>query len=195
MSYAIVGAGNVGKALAAAFSRKGINVVIASRRSAEELAPVAKAIGPNVAAVSLQDAAKADVVILATPFKTYSEVARITDAWQGRTLIDATNGYGVSPEELGNLPSSAAIAQSFQGARVVKAFNHLPAEILAQDPNVNGGKRVIFLSSDDNDAAGQVATLVEKLGFAPVQLGKLAEGGMAVQPQGRSWGPLDSRIS
>jgi hypothetical protein len=105
-------------------------------------------------------------------------------------VIDVTNAYGVPPEKLDDLPSSAVVSQAFPGARLVKGFNHLPAETLAEDPNVKGGRRVLFLSSDDESAAGQVAALVEKLGFAPVKLGKLAEGGLLVQARGNTWAPL-----
>lgn len=190
MSYAIIGVGNVGKALATAFSRKKIAVAIASRRSPEALAPIAKAIGPTIVPKSLQEAVKAEIVLLAIPFGTQNEVAKAAGSWAGKIVIDVTNAYGVAPEELGNLPSSVVISQAFPGAKVVKAFNSLPAEVLAEDPNVKGGRRVVFLSSDDERAAAQVATLVEQLGFAPVQLGKLAEGGLLVQARGKAWAQL-----
>ena len=190
MSYAILGAGKVGQALATAFARKGIEVALASRRPVEALAPVAKAIGPRVVPKSLQDAVKAEVVLLAVPFGTQKDVAKAAESWRGKIVIDVTNAYGVAPEKLGNLPSSAVISQAFPGASVVKAFNHLPAETLAEDPNVKGGRRVLFLSSDDENAAGQVADLVEQLGFAPVKLGKLTEGGLLVQARGNTWAPL-----
>ena len=105
-------------------------------------------------------------------------------------MIDVTNAYGVPVEKLGNLPSSVVISQALPGASLVKAFNHLSAKKLAEDPNVAGGHRVVFLSSDDQSAADKVAKLVERLGFAPVFLGKLQEGGRLVQAQGNSWGPL-----
>ena len=190
MSYAIIGAGAVGQALAKMFARKKVTAAIASRRSPESLTPVAKAIGPTIIPQSMHDAVKADMVLLAIPFGTQKEVAKAAESWQGKIVIDVTNAYGVSPEELGNLPSSVVISQAFPGATMVKAFNHLPAEILAEDPNVNGWRRVVFLSSDDDDAAAQVATLVEELGFAPVKLGKLAEGGLLVQARGKTWAPL-----
>jgi predicted dinucleotide-binding enzyme len=82
------------------------------------------------------------------------------------------------------------ISQAFPGARLVKAFNSLPAETLAEDPNIKGGRRVVFLSSDDESAASEVAALIEQLDFAPVQLGKLAEGGLLVQARGKSWAQL-----
>jgi predicted dinucleotide-binding enzyme len=190
MSYAIIGAGKEAQALAKAFARKGVEIAIASRREAEALTPVAKAIGPTIIPKSLQDAVKADVIILAIPFGTQKEVAKAAESWQGKIVIDVTNAYGVSPEELGNHPSSVVVSQAFPGAKLVKAFNHLTAEVLAEDPNVKGGRRVVFLSSDDEGAAAQVATLVEQLGFAPVQLGKLAEGGVLIQARGKTWAQL-----
>jgi 8-hydroxy-5-deazaflavin:NADPH oxidoreductase len=105
-------------------------------------------------------------------------------------VIDVTNAFGVPVEDLGSLPSSAVIAQAMPGARLVKAFNHLPADVLAQEPAVEGGRRVIFLSSDDESATATVAALVERLGYAPVSLGKIAEGGQLVQARDKSWAPL-----
>ena len=189
MSYAIIGTGKIGQALAKAFDRKGIEVAFASRRSPAELAPIAKAIGPTIVPKSLQDAFTAEVVLLAVPFATYKDIAKAGGNWQGKIVIDAMNAYGVAPEDLGGLPSSAAVAQALSGARLVKAFNHLPAETLGKDPNVEGGKRVLFLSSDDEGASAQVAELFEKLDFAPVSLGKLAEGGLLVQARGNPWAP------
>jgi 8-hydroxy-5-deazaflavin:NADPH oxidoreductase len=190
MSCAIIGSGKVGQALATAFARKGLEVAIASRRPAEALAPVAKAIGPTIHPKSLQDAVKAEIVLLAVPFGTQKEIAKAAESWQGKIVIDVTNAYGVAPEELGNLPSSVVISQAFPGAKLVKAFNSLPAEVLAEDPNVKGGRRVVLLSSDDEGAGTQVATLIEQLGFAPVQLGKLAEGGLLIQARGKTWAQL-----
>jgi len=189
MSYAIVGFGKIGQALAHAFARKNIGVTVASRRPPEELAPQARAIGPKVVAKSLQDALEADTVILAVPFGEHREVAKAMPNWKGKTVIDAMNAL-VPPEELEGLPSSAFAAKSFPGAHVVKGFNHLGAAILATDPVVEGGHRVVFLSSDDETAIPSVAELAKQLGFAPVTLGKLNEGGALVHARGRVWGAL-----
>jgi predicted dinucleotide-binding enzyme len=94
------------------------------------------------------------------------------------------------PEELDGLPSSAFVAKAFTGAKFVKGFNHLIAATLAADPIVEGGHRVVFLSSDDEDATAPVAALAKQLGFAPVKLGKLNEGGALVHGRGRIWGRL-----
>ena len=190
MSYAIVGFGKIGQALAHAFARKNIDVTVASRRPPEALAPHARAIGPRVVAKSLQNAVEADTIILAIPFGEHRDVAKALPRWEGKTVIDATNAFGVLPEELGGLPSSAVIAKAFTGAKLVKGFNHLVAATLATDPVVDGGHRVVFLSSDDEDAIAPVADLAKQLGFAPVKLGKFNEGGALVQARGRTWGPL-----
>src|ERR1700692_3734234 len=101
MSYAIVGFGKIGQALAHAFARKNIDVPVASRRPPEELAPQARASGPTVlantprgggptgGAKSLGDALEADTSILAAPSGEHREVAKAVPSWEGKTVIDA----------------------------------------------------------------------------------------------------------
>nr|WP_274612784.1 NADPH-dependent F420 reductase [Bradyrhizobium brasilense] len=189
MSYAIVGFGKVGQALAYAFARKNIDVTVASRRPPEALALQARAIGPTVVAKSLREALEADTIILAVPFGEHREVAKALPSWKGKTVVDAMNAFPV-PEELDGVPSSAFVAKAFTGAKLVKGFNHLVAAKLAADPIVEGGRRVVFLAGDDEDATAPVAALAKQLGFAPVKLGRLNEGGALVHARGRSWGPL-----
>jgi len=187
MSYAIIGLGKIGTAIAQAFARQGIEVAVASRRPVDALAAQ---IGPSVIPQRVEDAVKADVVILAMPFAAHREIARAAESWQGKVVIDATNTF-VPPEELGGLPSTAAIAKVLPGAKVVKAFNHLPADVLTQGSTTpQGGRRVVFLSSDDDAASASVAALVAQLGFAPIELGKLGEGGLLIQARGNTWGKL-----
>ena len=190
MSYAIVGFGEIGQALAHAFARKNIEVAVASRRPPEALAPQARAIGPTVVAKSLRDALEADTIILAVPFGEHREVAKALPSWKGKTVIDATNAFGVPLEDMDGFPSSSFAAKAFTGAKFVKGFNHLIAATLAADPIVEGGHRVVFLSSDDEDATAPVAALAKQLGFAPVKLGKFNEGGALVHARGRTWGQL-----
>ncbi|MFC7053313.1 NADPH-dependent F420 reductase [Hansschlegelia quercus] len=190
MTYAIIGFGKIGQALAHAFARKGIEVAVAGRRPPDALAPQARAIGPTVVARSLKDALHADTIILAVPFGEHREVANALPDWSRKTIIDATNTYGVPPEDLDGLPSSAFLAKAYPGAKLVKGFNHLIAATLAGDPVVEGGHRVVFLSSDDENAMAPVAALAKQLGFAPVNLGRLGEGGALVHARGSTWGPL-----
>jgi 8-hydroxy-5-deazaflavin:NADPH oxidoreductase len=190
MRHSIIGFGEFGQALARAFARKNMDVAVASRRAPEALAAKARAIGPKVTPVSLHDALQADTLFLAVPFWEHREVAKALPNWQGKTLIDVTNAFGIPVEDLGGLASSVVVAKAFPGAAFVKGFNHLPAAILGGDPGVKGGRRVVFLSSDDEAAAPPVVALAEQLGFAPIWLGKLNEGGSLVQARGRSWAPL-----
>jgi predicted dinucleotide-binding enzyme len=190
MSCAIIGFGNIGRALAKAFARKGIEVSVATTRDPESFAADAAAIGPTIIPKTLAEAVKADVIFLAVRFEAHPDVAKALPTWQGKTIVDVTNAYGVPPEELGGQPSSKAVAQAFTGGRLVKGFNHLAAAVLGQDPAAHGGRRVVFLTSDDDAAAAEIGTLVENLGFSPIKLGGLSEGGLLVQARGNSWGHL-----
>ncbi|CAM2144009.1 8-hydroxy-5-deazaflavin:NADPH oxidoreductase [Pararobbsia alpina] len=190
MSYSIIGFGPVGQALAQAFARKNIDVIVASRRAPEALMPQAQAIGPSIRPKTLKEAFAADTIFLAVPFREHREVAKQLATWQGKTIIDTTNAYGIPAAELEGLPSSALVSKAFTGATLVKGFNHLPAAALAADPNVNGGRRVVFLSSDDEAAVAPVAELAQQLGFAPVALGRFEEGGALVHAKGNTWGKL-----
>jgi len=191
MRYAIIGFGKIGHALAKAFARKGIEVSVATTRDPQSFAADAAAIGPTIVPKKLADAVEtADVVFLAVRFESHRDVAKALPSWKGKTIIDVTNAYGVSPEELGGQPSSKVVAQAFAGGRLVKGFNHLVAAVLDQDPAVQGGRRVVFLASDDESAATEVGALAETLGFSPIKLGGLSEGGLLVHARGNSWGRL-----
>ena len=190
MSYAIIGFGKIGQALARAFARSGIEVSVATTRDPESFASAAAAIGPEIIPKKLAEAVKADIVFLAVRFESYRDIAKALPTWKGKTVVDVTNAYGVPPEELGGQPSSRTVAQAFTGGRLVKGFNHLGAAVLDQDPAAHGGKRVVFLASDDDGAATEIGALAENLGFSPIKLGALSEGGLLVQARGNSWGQL-----
>jgi predicted dinucleotide-binding enzyme len=190
MSYAIIGFGKIGHALAKAFARKGIEVSVATTRDPKGFAADAAAIGPTIIPKTLAEAVKADIIFLAVRFEAHPDVAKVLPTWKGKTIVDVTNAYGVPPEELAGQPSSKFVAKAFSGGRLVKGFNHLLAGVLDQDPAVQGGRRVVFLASDDDAAAAEIGTLAENLGFSPINLGGLSEGGLLVQARGKSWGRL-----
>ncbi|CAI9009278.1 MULTISPECIES: NADPH-dependent F420 reductase [Burkholderia] len=189
MRYAIVGFGKIGHALARAFARNGIEVAVATTRDPESFAADAAAIGPTIIPKTLAEAVKADIIFLAVRFESHPEVAKALPDWKGKTVVDAMNTQAPL-EELGGLPSSAFVANAFSGARLVKGFNHLVAAVLGQDPAIQGGRRVVFLASDDDGAAAEIGALAEKLGFAPIKLGGLSEGGLLVHARGNKWGQL-----
>ena len=185
-SYSIIGFGNIGRALAKAFARNGIEVSVATTRDPKSFASDAAAIGPQIIPTSLMEAVKADVIFLAVRFESHPDVAKTLPSWQEKTIIDVTNAYGTPPEKLGGLPSSKFVEQAFTDGRLVKGFNHLGAAILNQDPAVHGGRRVVFLASDDDSATTEISALAEKLGFSPIQLGGLSEGGLLVHARGNT---------
>lgn len=183
MKYAIIGSGEIGTALARAFAQKNIEVALANSRGPETLASLTKELGASVSPLSVQDAAEAEMIFLAVPFPAHQAVAKQRKAWQGKIVVDAMNTLDVSPQErqeLGGLLSSEVVAKAFSGARVVKAFNHLPAGQLGTNPSVEGQSQVVFVSSNDAGASAGVAAVVKQLGFAPVELGKLSQGGAAL---------------
>jgi predicted dinucleotide-binding enzyme len=189
-SYAIIGFGHIGKALAKAFARKGIEVSVATTRDPESFTSDAAAIGPGINPTTLAEAVKADVIFLAVRFESHPAVAKALPDWHGKIIVDVTNAYGVPAEKMGELPSARFVAQAFTGGKLVKGFNHLGAAILDQDPAVHGGRRVVFLASDDDGAVAEIGTLAKNLGFSPIKLGGLSEGGLLVQAHGNSWGQL-----
>ena len=94
------------------------------------------------------------------------------------------------PVDLKGRVSSEIVAELVPGARLVKAFNHLRAEVLAADPRADGGRRVLFYSGDDNATKAEVAALIDRIGFAGIDLGSLAIGGKLAQFPG---GPLPNQ--
>jgi predicted dinucleotide-binding enzyme len=174
MNTTIVGAGHLGLALARLFARSQLEVRIASRRLPQAIAPLVQGLGAGVTAVSLHEGLQADIVFLAIPWPAFHDFARAAAVdWRGKIVVDAMNAReGLQ----GRLPSSI-VADELRGARVVKAFNQLPAAVLAQDPSEHGGRRVVFVSSNDEDASDTIQRLAKQLGFAPIGLGKIDEGG------------------
>jgi 8-hydroxy-5-deazaflavin:NADPH oxidoreductase len=178
MKYAIIGSGEIGTALARAFAREKIEVAIANSRGPATLASLTEELGPNVVPQSLQDACKAEMIFLAVPFSAHQYVAKQFEHWNGRIVVDVTNTLHVAPEETGGRLSSEIVSQAFVGARLVKGFNHLPAAELGTNPSQSGQRQVVFVSSNDAEASAAVSTVATQLGFAPVELGRLDEGGV-----------------
>ena len=177
MNYAIIGSGKVGSALAHLFTRAGIAVSIANTRGPQTIRPLVETLGDTVTAATVEDALDADVIFLAIPFVAVEAFARVRADWSGKIVVDATNAYGVSPEVMAGRLSSAIVAKAVPGASVVKAFNQLPAGVLARDPAQDGGRRVVFVSSDEDEASTTIKGLAEQLGFSPILVGRIDEGG------------------
>jgi len=174
----IIGAGRIGHAMARIALRAGRRVVIANSRGPQSLSSVVHQLGEGVSAGAVNDAAAADIVVLAV---MWADVPRAVEglAWEGRTLIDPTNDF--DPSDLNGRTSSEVVADRVAPARVVKAGNTLGAAVLASDPHQAGGQRVIFLSGDDSEAKSEVGALFQDAGFFTIDLGGLREGGRMQQ--------------
>lgn len=186
----IIGAGAIGSAFARALARQNINVVIANSRGPDSLAGLVADLGPTVRAGTVQQAAAQPMVLVAVNWSRLPEALSGLPDFAGRIVIDANNAIKVPEFEAVDLQGRAStevFSEWVPGARVVKAFNHLLARLLEADPTSEGGKRVLFLTGDDVQARGEVAQLIERLGFFAVDLGPLSVGARLTQFPG---GPL-----
>jgi 8-hydroxy-5-deazaflavin:NADPH oxidoreductase len=174
----IVGAGRLGQAMARVATRAGRSVVIANSRGPESLAPEVAALGQNVSAGTVDEAASAAIVVIAVPWDRVGDAVQGLD-WNIQIVIDATNDWAA--DDLQGRTSSEIVADLVAGARLVKAANTLSAEVLGSDPHQAGGQRVIFISGDDTDAKAEVVALFEDAGFAAIDIGDLATGGAMQQ--------------
>jgi predicted dinucleotide-binding enzyme len=177
MQIGILGAGAIGTAVATRLLAGGHQVVLSNSRGPQSLAATVRGLGPGASAASRQEAAQADLVVLAVPGTRTAEALAGLPDWQGRVLVDATNDYATPPPAADEPTSSERVARHAPGARVIKAFNHLFAATLQADPRQAEGNRVLFVSGDDEAAKKMFTALLTELGFAPIDLGDLAGGG------------------
>jgi hypothetical protein len=177
-SVGIIGAGRIGTTMAQIASRAGRPVVISNSRGPASLSSVVEELGDDVTAGTVQDAAAADIVVIAVMWPDVPKAVNGLD-WEGRSVIDPTNDF--DPGDLNGRTSSEVVAELVAPARVVKTANTLGAGVLASDPRQADGQRAMFLSGDDADAKSEVRALLEDAGFFVVDLGGLREGGQVQQ--------------
>ncbi len=188
MKISILGAGNVGMALARALLRAGQPVTIGVPEPARHAAAVA-ALGPDAALTGSDEAAeRGEVVILAVPYAAALAIAASRADWQGRVLVDATNPLapGLAGLLLGTTTSGAEqIAERARGARVVKAFNTTGAENMA-DSRYAQGQPMMPVAGDDAAAREQVMALATMIGFDAVDFGPLSAARI-LEPLAMAW--------
>jgi 8-hydroxy-5-deazaflavin:NADPH oxidoreductase len=190
MNIGIIGAGGIGLALAAQAAKAGYDVILSNSRGPESLEETARQLGQRVKAGTPQEAATADVVVIAVQWQQLATALADLPAWENRIVIDTTNPIvqpGFRVAELGNKTSSEVVASMVPGARVVKAANTLPPALIGADPVQAGGRRVLFVSGDDTAAKADVRDILHTIGFATIDLGGLVSGGRLQQFPG---GPL-----
>ena len=190
----LIGAGAIASATATRAVSAGLaRVTISNSRGPDSLRELALQLGDPVVAGTAQDAGDEDIVVVSVPWSQVPAALGRVSSWTGKILIDTTNPIEAPtfvPFDLGDATSSEIVAAYAPGANVIKAFNtHNPA-VLRNSPRVNDGKRVILVSGDNEGATSSVARFIATLGFEPVDLGGLREGGRLYQFPG---GPLAGR--
>ncbi|HVS37705.1 MAG TPA: NAD(P)-binding domain-containing protein, partial [Gemmataceae bacterium] len=184
MIIGTLGAGELAQAFAVHLLKAGHEALLSNSRGPSSLNQLVSRLGQGARAVTMDEAARAPIVVLAVPWPKIEAVLGKLPDWEGRILVDATNHFLLPSMELADLKgrvSSEIVSKLAPSAKVVKALNTLYASNLAGNPRVEKGRRVIFVSGDDGGAKGEVSGLFKGLGFAVIDLGSLREGGRAQQ--------------
>jgi 8-hydroxy-5-deazaflavin:NADPH oxidoreductase len=176
MKIAIIGTGNVGKALGTTFARVG-NYVIFAATSPDSSRKAAEGLGAKFAATVREAAERAEIVVIAVPYVTAGRQVATEMAAEvvGKVVIDATNPIGAdgSLATAGGPSAAEHFAEWLPGAHVVKAFNTLFARVQA-DPKTHGAVIDALFATDDPGARAKVGTLLRSIGFRPIYVGPLA---------------------
>jgi predicted dinucleotide-binding enzyme len=188
MKIGIIGSGNIGATAARLFARAGHEVAVSNSRGGEGLDTLIAELGGRGRATGIEEAARfGEVVLVAVPFGKYETLP--AEAFEGKVVIDANNYYPQRDGQFkqldgGATTSSELVASHLKGARLVKGFNTIWFEHLAQQGDTSlpvEKQRAIFIAGDDEDAKRTVSRLIEELGFAAVDTGSLGEGGRRQQ--------------
>ena len=166
----------MGTALARAFLRAGHQVILASRDPDRARSRTASEAPGATAATPAEAVLRADAAVLAVLWEDVPEMLAAAGDFAGKVLIDATNPEATEGRALvvGHTTSGAEeVARLATGARVVKAFNHVYAEILDRGPAFGGERATAFLCGDDESARRIVSAIAAGCGFSPVDAGGL----------------------
>lgn len=190
MKIGFIGAGMIGKAVSSQLAKAGHNVLVSNSRGPESLRDTFEPLGVSVG--TIDDAAARDVVFLAVAWRDIPAALGGLDL-SGKILVDTNNPIimpGFVRADTGGKTSSEVIADLAPGAHVVKAFNHMLSTSYDEGPSVEGAPKVLFHSSDHDDAHAVAEALIQDLGYVPINLGTLVAGGALHE----SPGPLAGRV-
>ena len=180
-TVAIIGTGNIGSRLAAAFAAGGQDFLLAGRDQ-EAARKVAADLDGHADVVSVDEAVeRADVLVLAVWFDAFKQlIAQYGDRLAGKVIIDPTNpvgpdGNGGFQKLIGEQESSGQILAGLlpAGGRLVKAFGTLSADSLSAAARREPERAVLFYAADDDAAGEEVADLIRIAGYEPVRVGGL----------------------
>jgi hypothetical protein len=187
MEVGFIGAGNVTASIGRHLINAGRTIVVSNSRGPETLGKFVAELGAGAIAGTKQQAAKCDIVILATMWVNVPEALKGID-WRGRILVDATNAHmdsipdtslaGItrSRAALKGRTSSEIVAEMAVGARLVKSISNMPMKWI-RDFSPTKPRTVIFTSGDDIEAKQSVIELINSTGLVAIDLGPLRTGG------------------
>lgn len=193
MRIGIVGVGPLGSTLAELWANAGHQLAVGEPEGSDPAAALAERLGPSVQATGVEEAARfGDIVVLTGPFGR-AEMLPPAPTVAGKIVVDAMNALTETGEamDLGARASSAIVAETLPDARIVKAFNTLEADTLRAEARRSTPREkrfVVFLAGDDSRAKERVSTLIEEIGFTPIDAGSLALGGRNLEPRSKVFG-------
>ena len=193
VDFGTIGAGTIAQAVAGHLVAAGQRVVVSNSRGPKTLDDVVTGLGPLASAGTVAQAAAADMVFLAVMWRDIPSALAELPPWDGRILVDITNQIArqdpMEAVDLGDQTGSEFVAAHAPGARVVKAFNTLFAQFIGPDPRHRAGRQVLFYAGDDAEAKSAFHQVFDSVGFAPIDVGGLYDGGRLMQVGG---GPLSA---
>lgn len=175
---AVIGLGNIGKAVALNLVKGNREVILASNKI-EDANALASQLGTLAKPADVRTAIKeADIVIVSVWFSTIQELFKeYATELQRKIIIDPSNpiapdGNGGFKKIIGADESAGQILKGLvpSGAKLVKAFGSLGAASLAGEAFKNPAK-VLFYASDDRSVNSTVEALIKDTGFEPVSIG------------------------
>lgn len=191
MRIGFIGAGENALTLARHFLIYGNDVVLSNSRGPDTLTQVIADLGKGASAGTKNDAAAADIIILAVNWVNVRDALQGIN-WTNKILVDATNAHSANPPDfsvagvarsraaLGGRTSSEIVAEWAPGARLVKSISNTPMSWITNF-GPSKPRTVIFTAGDDLEAKNVVIGLLEQVGFASIDLGSLAGGGAMFQ--------------
>lgn len=190
----LIGAGNIGQAVARLAVDHGYDVVLSNSRGPATLNDVVSGLGEHAAADTAEGATRlGDLVVVTVPLRAYRDVP--VEPLAGKVVIDTNNYYPQRDGQIaslddGSTTSAALLQEHLPTSHVVKAFNHIMSAHLTEHalPSGSADRRALAVAGDDEAAKATVTALIDELGFDVVDVGSLAES-WRIEPGTRGYGP------
>ena len=177
----LIGAGNIGQAVARLAVDHGYDVVLSNSRGPETLADVVSGLGEHADADTAEGAARrGDLVVVTIPLQAYRDVP--VEPLAGKVVIDTNNYYPQRDGQIaslddGSTTSASLLQEHLPESHVVKAFNHITSAHLTEhaQPSGTAERRALVVAGDDADARATVEAMIDEFGFDTVDGGPLAD--------------------